>query len=456
MSLSDFQTYIDNQATWLAGMQNLLTNIDANITESLGRLENLEEREYGYTHDEIVTDDLESDYQAIITANPSLAFVSAVGILAILKAGEYVAVTAQPDDWSTNYRDYFYSTQSGYSFNTSSTWDSNKTYYKYTGNAVSAEDNRLFINRSEESDYYTFRGTNSQNGLEIVKIWFFEKNDITLTLAREPDFYGYNALIIKEKSLTPSINARYINVTNYTTEDYLNTVNNQPFKRLNLITNNQTVPQNYKISAACEFLYCNATKLGDTSTPYATFTNISSLKRLKFPFLKTLTGQHSSSKGFTNNPNLSVYKEDIPALETTGTSNGGTSALYFYNSKLLELPETVKEIGTGLCSGITTVRLFCKNATSIHDAWYTSASVSPTNFYMCSDWGASINIATAAANWVMADYIDLLNNKLRDMSEVEGTHSLKVPSAMLTALQADEDGTAALTAATTKGWTISS
>ena len=73
---------------------------------------------------------------------------------------------------------------------------------------------------------------------------------------------------------------------------------------------------------------------------------------------------------------------------------------------------------------------------------------------MCSDWAASINIKISAANWSIQNFIDLMTNKLRDMTATEETRTLTIPSAMLTAMQADTDGLAAIEAATDKGWTI--
>ncbi|MBQ7595481.1 MAG: hypothetical protein IJU45_02315, partial [Clostridia bacterium] len=72
---------------------DFLGELETDIGTALTALGTLANREYGYTHTDVVIDDLESDYQTIITANPSLTMVSAVGILAILKDGDIV--TAQ-------------------------------------------------------------------------------------------------------------------------------------------------------------------------------------------------------------------------------------------------------------------------------------------------------------------------------------------------------------------------
>ena len=70
-----------------------LNEIKENIAYTIEQFDSLAQRVYGYTHEAIVTDNLEKDYQDITTANPDLANVSAVGLLAILSDGD--TVTAQ-------------------------------------------------------------------------------------------------------------------------------------------------------------------------------------------------------------------------------------------------------------------------------------------------------------------------------------------------------------------------
>ena len=118
------------------------TDFLAELREDLDTVVSAANRQYSYTHTAVVTDDLEKDYQDIITANPDLANVSAVGLLAILSDGDTVA----------------------------------------------AQGNRLFINGTEEQSDYSFSGENSQNGIEFIKVWFFEK-DGSLSLTESFEYY---------------------------------------------------------------------------------------------------------------------------------------------------------------------------------------------------------------------------------------------------------------------------
>ena len=125
-----------------------LNEIKENIAYTIEQFDSLAQRVYGYTHEAIVTDNLEKDYQDITTSNPDLVNDSAVGLLAILSDGDTVA----------------------------------------------AQKNRLFINAVESKDDednpkdYSFSGKNSQNGIEFVKIWYFQNDGSYINLSQKFTF----------------------------------------------------------------------------------------------------------------------------------------------------------------------------------------------------------------------------------------------------------------------------
>ena len=170
----------------------------------------------------------------------------------------------------------------------------------------------------------------------------------------------------------------------------------------------------------------------------------SNIMTMRFPDLQTL---NSATCFFNVMSNVSFDK-----LETiTGSANYAADKAAFFRMISVILPETVDTITGNLFSQNSAIDLRCKNASSIDSRFCTGA---PTAFTMCGDWGASINIATAAANWTMPQFIDLLTNKLRDMTQAGETRTLQIPSAMLTALTNDTDGAAAIAVANQKGWTV--
>ncbi|MBQ7596937.1 MAG: hypothetical protein IJU45_09760 [Clostridia bacterium] len=371
-----------------------LGELETDIGTALTALGTLANREYGYTHTAVVTDDLETDYQAIITSNPELAYVCAVGMLAILKDGD----------------------------------------------TVTAQGNRLFINGSEESGDYSFSGTNSQNGIEVVKIWYF--NTTTLTLVK-PDFH---VIAANTKEINGTVNLSndfydYCDEVIYTGALDGNRLGIK--KQKNLAGgdfNDNLSSQLFEYESNCTAIPGNKGLM-----------NLSYLKKAKFPYLTTISTIASTANGFVNCVNLTEL--EFPNLTTINDLTAGSAVdrSVFYNVPTVVIPESVMYLGRYAFMLNNSVVLNCKNATTIHDDAFVDV---PTNFTMCSDWGVSVNIKKGAGNWIMADFIDLLNNKLRDMTLTNETRTLTIPSAMLTSLQADTDGAAAIAAATAKGWTI--
>ncbi len=370
-----------------------LGGLDSKIDSIISTVGTLANREYGYTHEALVTDDLEKDYQSITNEAPLLANVSAVGLLAILKDGD----------------------------------------------TVTPQGNRLFINGEEvvNPNGYTFSGTNSQNGIEIVKIWYFENEGNRLTLQK----LQINTIkaILKTISAAPLLSNDfydYIDEIEYDTIPPAVPKLVKKQKNLGSVTNDNISSQVVEYENQCTSYLSNM------------LCSRTLLKYVRFPNLITIT--YSS-----NSDNFLKYCESadeiyFPKLQTIGGA-GTLSACPFHHVPKIIVPETVLSIGATSFYANNEVVLNCKNASSIaNNAFYNT----PNIFTICTDWGASINISTAANGWSKQQFIDLFNNKLRDMTLSNETRTLTIPGVKLTELQSDTDGAAAIAAANAKGWTI--
>lgn len=386
-----YQQILTNQNAEYRANQTQRESINTQLTQALSNLDTLANRVYGYTHEAIVTDDLEKDYQDIITANPDLENVSAVGLLAILS----------------------------------------------DGNTVTAQGNRMFINGEEEQSDYSFSGENSQNGIEVVKIWYFQNGESQLTLQESFDYDPF-VLWLKNKS--------NVNIS----DDYLNT-------QTVIVEGSSTVPANslikkieYPGNTTGIVIPASAKSVKSNMTTLAlnVFVNKTSLQEVILPELTVIAGNvwGNNNNGFMGCSSLK--KISFPKLQRV---EDGVDWSYAFGLVIsVELPESVEYVGRYAFANNQSIVLNCPEA-EFNDLWCYRA---PNSFTMCSDWAASINIKIAAANWSMQNFIDLMINQLRDMTLTEETRTLTIPSAMLTAMQADTDGLAAIEAATDKGWTI--
>lgn len=380
------------------------TEFLAELREDLDTVVSAANRTYSYTHSAVVTDDLEKDYQDIITANRDLANVSAVGLLAILSEGD----------------------------------------------TVTAQGNRLFINGTEEQSDYSFSGENSESGIEVVKIWYFQNGENQLTLQESFDYIIISANVRQIETI--NINASYLN--------YINTITIDGGFIPASGSSVKTVIDNYGVGVhlpkLVEIYHSTRKVVGDTTNEQGIFASLDNTYKMKTIYLPEL--EIISSTAFWKNSVIeNIY---CPKLKTIANSMWN-AAFYapFSNcpNLIFTIPNSCEEItvsGYGTCfyGNIKGIILECKDA-EISDLWCQGLS-SISIFEMCSDWGASINIKTAAVNWSIQNFIDLMTNKLRDMTLTEETRTLTIPSAMLTAMQADTDGLAAIEAATDKGWTI--
>lgn len=443
-----YQQILTNQNTEYRANQAQRESINNQLTKALSSLDKLANRVYDYTHDAIITDDLEKDYQNIITANPDLENVSAVGLLAILKPGTYTLVPTQPSDWAENYDKYFYLSDGTYLFNMEPEWDSTKEYYSYSGDVVRTQGNLLYIN-GETSDGYTFRGVNSDNGIEFVKIWYFQNGANQLTLQESFDYIIVSVNVHQIE--TVNINNSYLN--------YINTITINNGFNLSVSLLVKTVIDNYGIKSFVPYqtklFYTSLSQFGNEGTdihgPVSNLTNNHIVKTAYFPnLLKILRNAFWNTEILEN-----VYCPKLKEIINIGSTPAYYTPFRNCPNLLFTIPESCERIvGNLVAAGIKGIVLKCKNA-EIANEWCDNLT-SIVTFEMCSDWGASINISKPAglANWSMTKYIDLMTNKLRDMTITEETRTLTIPSAMLTSLQEDTEGQASLATAEAKGWTV--
>lgn len=226
------------------------------------------------------------------------------------------------------------------------------------------------------------------------------------------------------------------------------------------------------VESSCEvFLNSNNAYTAGLGTPIVN-------KIVKLPNLKTV---ENNIRGFFKN---NVPKEyHLDSIESFG-SGASEWSCHFYNwmSVPIIIPETVKNIGKYLIGATNNqngynnvVIMKCKNANPIIDTnWIT---VAPTQvFSLCLDWGASIYLVKACTTtngWNVDGWINFFTGKtsgvdnLRDWTlEANGGYTtataidngymreLTIPSAMLTTLQADTEGAAAIAEANRKLWRI--
>lgn len=380
-ALLGIDTKVTNAISQLDNDDSALTVIKDDVTSALAALNALANREYSYTHEAIVTDDLEKDYQSIITETPSLADVSAVGMLAILKDGD----------------------------------------------TVTAQGNRLFINGEEvvNPNGYTFSGTNSQDGIEVVKIWWFE-NNTPIDISSKADF-AISELIIKTINYMPTIDNDYLNVpTVRMLGTYNGVVTTNNINHLFIINNSlTTIPTNIRsVYSSIETLPTNS-GLG----------NKTALKSVYLPNLKTIMSNSSNNNynGFRNNISLTdIY---FPKLESIGDSDQWTGT--FTNVPIINFPESVKTIGTAACVNNREIHMNCSKATNIKTNWCYGT---PTVFTMVANWEATINISKAASNWQPEKFTTIpavkdptdtyyLYNLLRTVEYTPNAHVITIPQA---------------------------
>ncbi len=379
-----------------------INQLNTNTTEALTNLSSLANRVYGYEHEDFTVKSLETVYDEIINASPAINGLSAVGFTAVLKPGD----------------------------------------------GLFKQNNRLFINGTEEENDYTFEGTDAAGKYQIVNVWYFENND-SLTLNSAVDLL-ITKFIVKNKMAVPGIHSSYYEFVNEIVLDNY-TLSSPPlsckkFTELGRFDRaSTTVPANLReytsdvVQMKRQFTGLNTkTTIEKINLPEVVYIGVNNVNN------PAGSENAITANAFynTSNPNLTI---SFPKLEYAVGGRIGQWAQLFYGVSNVELPESVKALYFEIFDANKSVKLYCKDAEYIAEAFFRSA---PTElFYMCPDWGASVNIAVAASRWVKSDFIDLFTNKLRDMGN--DVRELKIPSAIYDELTDEE-----FEIAEDKGWTV--
>lgn len=358
-----------------------LNEIKENIAYTIEQFDSLAQRVYGYTHEAIVTDDLEKDYQDITTANPDLANVSAVGLLAILS----------------------------------------------DGGTVTAQGNRMFINGTEEQSDYSFSGENSENGIEFVKIWYFQNDGSYINLSQKFTFDSVFVHIKNKNTITidsDNLNAQTVKSLGF--NGIISTAVIKSIEYENTNTDLIVVPSLTKTF-----------KSNMTVLPLNMLTNKIQLQNVILPELLSIAGGvgGQNKPGFYGCTNLT--KITFPKLQTIGS--GKDFAQIFQNVPIVELPASVESVGEYCFGGNRSITLNCNKAV-FKDLWCYST---PTeSFEMCTYWENSIKISVAANNWDPERFsvpaaINLndtyyLYNLLKRYDYVPTEHTIKIPTRYVT------------------------
>ncbi len=396
-----YENIIENQNNFITARTAEINELKENTATALASLSALANRVYGYTHTAVVTDSLDALYNSIIAENNELAELSAVGFSAMLRSGDTIPV----------------------------------------------QGNRMFINGTETQTDYTFSGENSEDGTELVQVWCFEKNN-SLILSDDIDFSIVLVHII-QKNTEPLLNSSYLNyVVDLNCEFFGSVGIPRGIKHCVIKNTGALFPENFLPSdcESVEIIYTDGISYRRLGTPSA------NCKKIVIDVEEIST----SGDGFVSKQaNAGQYSQlDVELilrnLKSITRNYSNEFAACFNNIKNIVIPETVERIGAGtgkcvICCNNDYIRLECRDAEYISPNWCANAP--RRMFEMVDDWGASINIATSAANWSKADFIDLFQNKLHDMGE--DAKEIKIPSAIFDSLTDEE-----FELAENKGWTI--
>lgn len=332
-------------------------------------------RVYGYNHTDFAVKSLEKVYSEIIEDNSELATVSAVGFTTLLHNGDTVPVIG---------RTFIY------------------------GKPPEAEGS--YVEVTEETQDYTFSGTNSADGRELVFVWYFE-DDGAITLPKTS--LNIIDLDVRYKNAQISLDTSWYNyLSNIKTENYIFASNVLSLREKYDITHSGSVDAStIKIpSLDCRELIITAESLGVVGNPS------DRLEKVTFDVTTIGTVQQVCfGRGLSGGQYNPWYGElNLIGVENIYSSSPTHATALFNNIAVVTLPESLKNMTSGeVLSNNLTVNLKCKDLETVANNW--CGTTPRDNFTMCDDWGASINIATAAAKWELSDFTDLVATKLRIM-----------------------------------------
>lgn len=387
------------QNTHFAAQTADMNELKENTAAVLSTLSELANRVYDYSHDATVAKDLEAVYADIIEDSPELAELSAVGFTALLK----------------------------------------------DGNKIETQGNICYINGTQEETDYTFSGENSEGGFEVCTVWYFENDDV-LSLSSEADFAVIGINIINRSAL-PTIDASYIKFATEMETDAFTT--SSVFGGRSLKENGLSSRSSVSAGGNLTGYFSDMAYFGKN---FSGFADNKELTHVELPECICLGGLSTSNITNTwtdrksmfmgcSNPQLEIIMPQVEYILGAADNIGMGIFDYMYKVKI---PSRVKTITRRICSHNTIIELECNDADSISNNWCFTA---PEIFRMADDWGASINIAVAAANWDTTDFVDLFTDNLRDMDDE--VHEIKIPSGIYDSLTDDE-----FALAEDKNWTV--
>ena len=385
------------QNTHFAAQTADMNELKENTAAVLSTLSELANRVYDYSHDATVAKDLEAVYADIIEENPDLAELSAVGFIALLKDGDTVPV----------------------------------------------QGNIMFINGTQEVTDYTFSGENSAGGTELVTVWYFANSGV-LNVSTPVNFavIDFISKIKSDISGSLSVHNSYINFADYA-EINRCAVSGTIHGIKNFVTHD-AITSSSAVSGIREYTDYGITALQGKNS-YNPFVEApssgsppskSSYFKITYPEAESIN-YATYTFALQNLPELELF---CPKLKSFSASNNG----YLRGIRKFTFPETVTTISGTVVGDINTVVMNCKDAESISDNWCTGNIV---NFSICGDWGVSINLAVAAANWSKADFVDFFTDGLRNMEDE--VREIKIPSEIYDSLTDEE-----FALAEDEGWTV--
>ena len=208
------------------------------------------------------------------------------------------------------------------------------------GDTVTAQGNRLFINSEEvvNPNGYTFSGENSQGGIELVKIWYFQNEDSTLTLSKL-DVVGLKAITRTVNGTPPVLSGDFY--------DYI--------REIEYDVNITQVPHgvqkqrcnvggefNDYVSESCEEYYNSCISL---PVYFTRFLNRSNLKILKLPYVETIpvTPNATSSASYGFGGCTALERTEFDSL-TLIDGNSQAYGVWFSKVGTITLPESLTEL----------------------------------------------------------------------------------------------------------------
>lgn len=387
-----------------------INQLSANTAAVIANLNLLANRVYGYTHESFAVKDIVSYYNELIEDDATLENLSAVGFTAVLHSGE----------------------------------------------TVSKQDNRMFINGIEKFADYTFTPSeDDDDALEYVTVWYFSDN---------------GALNFAENNLSMLQVCVYDNEAD--SSELAVSPNNLLFIK-ELICWNYAPPLSYRAEKVIsEKNYADVfapynlqggTKKFTSSAKYInnnTARLVNKLTDLKYVDFSMLEGYSTATTGISNlafidgvsASTLITAELNFPMLKTMNMLSSGCYLVKYAAN--FTVPASFESIvgatsNRGFLHTITNrLTLNCIDCESLPTYWY--AGVAPAELVIADNWACSADFSVCTpTSWTKTEYISIFTNKLRDMTLTDETRQLKIPTAIYDSLTDEE-----FEIAEDKGWTI--